>query len=463
MDILHYSLGLPPFRRGGMTKYCDDLMISEGRLGNSVSLIYPGVLRDRSCRCSIKSRKVVTLSDVTLVGLFEIVNPLPVSLVDGIRDVELFEITKDRRTFDGFFEKHHFDVLHLHTLMGLPFELVEAAKVHGVRVIYTSHDYFAICPRVFLFHDGKSCNDDHNCRDCYRCNRNALSYDKMRFLQSPLYKTIKENKLIKNLRERHNNKVYDSDNTMNAASAINYDDIDNKNAELYLRWRKRNLDMLNAIDCMHFNSHRTLQTYKKYGKDAANCRVISISHASIKDLKKKVSVKDDLQIGYLGPAVTHKGFDLLIGVCDQLWNAGIKSFHLHTYINGIIEKPYLTNHGPYNYSGISEVMNEINLLVVPSVWGETYGFTALEAHSFGVPAIVSNMVGAQDLIRDGINGNIFNADKKSLYDLLSKLISDPHIVEKYSEWICANEVIKTMDMHAKEMIELYTLAGAERK
>ena len=48
MDILHYSLGLPPFRRGGMTQYCLDLIAGQVKEGHNVTLLWPGRLYNPS-------------------------------------------------------------------------------------------------------------------------------------------------------------------------------------------------------------------------------------------------------------------------------------------------------------------------------------------------------------------------------------------------------------------------------
>ena len=42
MRILHYSLGFPPYRRGGLTKYCLDLMAAQEMQGNVVAMCWPG-------------------------------------------------------------------------------------------------------------------------------------------------------------------------------------------------------------------------------------------------------------------------------------------------------------------------------------------------------------------------------------------------------------------------------------
>ena len=456
MNILHYSLGLPPFRRGGMTKYCDDLMIEQKKIGNSIFLLFPGTLKNRSNTCSLVCHGSFTLNDTELDQLIEIRNPLPVSLVDGINDVELFTTPKDIKEFDHFFEINKFDVFHIHTLMGLPFEVVYSAKAHNVKVIFTSHDYFPICPRVFLFHDGNNCEFDDNCKDCINCNSNALSFRKMKVLQSRVYQFLKDTYIVKRLRELHNKRMYltfcDSNKTEIDDTKPN---LCLELASLYSDYRKRNVDLLNSLDKVHFNSTNTWKVYEKYGKTPDNSLVISISSRSIENHKQIISVKDILRIGYLGPAVMHKGIKLLLTACDELWENGIDRFQLHLYTTDLIERNYVFNHGPYEYVDLSKVMTQFDVLIVPSIWNETFGFTILEAHSYGVPAIVSERVGAKDLIIDGKNGLIFQPETGILREIIHRLIKKPEIIEEYSRWIYEHERIKTMQEHAYELIELY--------
>mgnify|MGYP001344578015 CR=1 FL=1 len=37
MRILHYGLGFPPYRTGGLTKYCVDLMLIQKKMGHDVA------------------------------------------------------------------------------------------------------------------------------------------------------------------------------------------------------------------------------------------------------------------------------------------------------------------------------------------------------------------------------------------------------------------------------------------
>ena len=129
MRILHYSLGFPPARRGGMTAYCMDLMDAQAEKGDEVALLWPGPLKNKNERCAIVVGRQHALRSGKLCDSFSIDNPLPVTLVDGILDPSWQLISKSKTPFERFFDMHPFDVVHVHTLMGLPVELVVAAKI----------------------------------------------------------------------------------------------------------------------------------------------------------------------------------------------------------------------------------------------------------------------------------------------------------------------------------------------
>lgn len=67
------------------------------------------------------------------------------------------------------------DVFHIHTLMGLPLEFLRIAHDRGIRIIYTSHDYFGLCPKVnFINQNGVVCPGD-SAERCAACNVHAKS------------------------------------------------------------------------------------------------------------------------------------------------------------------------------------------------------------------------------------------------------------------------------------------------
>ena len=114
MRILHYSLGLPPYRTGGMTKFCIDLILRQKEAGETVALLWPGKIPVLSKKIKIRKAKTGEIEN------FEILNPLPISLNGGIRQMEKY--TSDCVNPSGYrrlFEEFQPDVIHIHTLMGL--------------------------------------------------------------------------------------------------------------------------------------------------------------------------------------------------------------------------------------------------------------------------------------------------------------------------------------------------------
>lgn len=67
MNILHYSLGFPPFRRGGMTQYCLDLMIEQTKVGHQVGLLWPGRLYDLTPKSKVNQNKNISYRMICIV------------------------------------------------------------------------------------------------------------------------------------------------------------------------------------------------------------------------------------------------------------------------------------------------------------------------------------------------------------------------------------------------------------
>ena len=450
MNILHYSLGFPPFRRGGMTQYCLDLMIEQAKEGHQVALLWPGRLYTLTQKSKINEKQKYELLDDLYCASYELQNPLPIPLMDGIQEPAMYLIAKEKTVYTEFFQKHTFQILHIHTFMGLPDELVEAAQEMGVKTVFTTHDYFPICPRCNLFHAGKDCLDDKKCADCVSCNQYGLSFNKMKLFQSELYKSVKENSVIKLLRARHNRKMYDV-----TEQATESEIIDSKKQKEYQNLRDRNIELLEKMDVVHFNSTNTLCIYKKRGYAENNAQVISISNGAIADHKRIRKVGSPVRFGYLGPLTTHKGYNLFRNACDTLWQSGEHNFEAHIFVE--IDNPpsYMTCHRPYSYKELSNVMDQFDVLVAPSEWEETFGFTVMEALSYGIPVIVSNKVGAKDLIVEGKNGFVIDGDIFVLRDKMKMLIKDSVNIQNMNTYIVEKNFIKTMEKHSEEIERLY--------
>lgn len=397
MKILHYALGFPPYRTGGLTKYCTDLMLTQKEQGHGVALLWPG----RMCLIS-KNIKIKKRKDWNGIGSFEVINPLPVSLDEGIVDIEAYTKTVNGLVYERFLKLFEPDIIHIHSLMGLHKEFLEIANNRKIRIVFTSHDYFGICPKVVLFHDNKICDDDHDCSDCVECNRTALSLKKIVVLQSHVYRLLKNSLFVKLLRRRHRQKFFDG-RAVTKKGTVNT----TKTALDYQKLRQYYVSMLEMMDIIHFNSYISQKVYEKY-VHPQNSMVVPISHRDIKDHRcLKNFDHDTLKITYLGPPKPYKGFQFCLSILDKLWDMEIRNFELNIYSETPVNKPYIVHkQNGYQYNQLKEIFDNTDLLIAPSQWYETFGFTVLEALSYGVPVIVSDKVGAGDVVRTGSMGLI---------------------------------------------------------
>ena len=410
MRILHYSLGFPPYRSGGLTKFCLDLMIEQKNEGDEVALLWPGQMGFINKKIKIKKRKSY-LNSYQEIESFELVNPLPISFDEGIKAFENFTLKGDKNEFYSFLKSFKPDVIHVHTLMGIHKEFFEVAKNLNIRLVFTAHDFFPICSKVTLFRNGKICDSVDNCKKCASCNSTALSINKIQILQSPIYRTLKDSTLVKKLRKSHRDR-YLSDNTFKS--------IDSGPNKDYIDLRNYYYSMLLMMDIIHFNSTITKKNYEKYF-DLPNSAIIPVSHSSIKNnCKIKNYNHDKLRIRYLGPASKAKGFYLLKECLDDIWKER-QDFVLDIHFNPIEKSDYMNIHERYNYDELNNIFDETDVLLVPSILYETFGFTALEGLSFGVPVIVSDTVGAQDILMDKFGIIVNNITKENLKKVFENL------------------------------------------
>lgn len=426
MRILHYGLGFPPYRSGGLTRYSVDLAVEQAKNGDQVGLLWPGEINP------IKKFKVKKRGLYQKVQSLEIINPLPVPLDEGIKDVNEFIKSGKQEVCISFLEQWKPDVLHIHTLMGLNKEWIDACKSLKIKTVFTTHDYFGICPKVTLYKNGDVC-DSEDCKDCVECNKNALSLNKIKILQSPVYRGLKYTKIIQNLRKKHR-KNYFSD-------VENYEKKEIKNDKHVFEYRKLRRyykTILENIDLIHFNSTVDEQVYKKYITPKKSI-VMSISHKNIRNNNKpKRKRNNKLQITMLAPAKAFKGYLVLIDALDNLWKEGNRNFILNMYSPIPENREYIRlKEEGFTQEQLADIFEQTDVLVAPSVWYETFGFTVLEAMSYGVPVIISNRVGAKDIV--GENGIIVDANdsnelKEALQDYDFYAMRENMADYKVKEW-----------------------------
>lgn len=447
MKVLHYALGFSPYRTGGLTKYCMDLMQTQLEMGYEVSLLWPGRMNFIGQGKTTIYESVYKKGNIEIVS-YELVNPLPVPLDEGIIEVDKFIASVDLHIYYDFLKKVMPDAIHIHTLMGLHEEFISAAQQLHIKTMFTTHDYFGLCPKVTLFGNGHVCNEI-DCNSCARCNKSALSLKKIKLMQSVPYRVLKDTALMKKARARHRKNFFEELTEPDHEQNITADRI---LMGKYRKLRNYYIKMLSEIDFIHFNSTISEQIYKRYFTPK-NSEVINIAHRGIDDNRKiKKFDHDKIRIAYLAPAKPFKGSEVLIEALDGLWSEGRRNFLLQSYSIFGRKKPYLYERDGFHQNELEKIFDCTDVLVAPSLWYETYGFTVLEALSYGVPVIVSNHVGVKDIIPEG-GGLVVEATAGALKDAIGSLTMDK--LKKMNEVIMSDMNLPDSLMIAKKIEEGY--------
>ena len=176
------------------------------------------------------------------------------------------------------------------------------------------------------------------------------------------------------------------------------------------------------MDCIHYNSTLTKTVYEQHFH-FSDTAVIPISHGDIQDNRRKRECPEDqLRLLYLGPKGAAKGFFLLQEALDRLWELR-QNFYLDIYFQLANPSPYMRTHRKYTGSELETVFAHTDLLIMPSLWQETFGYGVLEALSYGVPVLISGNVGAKDILVLGAGMVIEDINANKLYEVLTRIDS----------------------------------------
>ena len=436
MRILHYSLGFPPYRSGGLTKYCVDLMWAQKEKGHQVIMMWPGKMNLTGHFVRFKRSKITQKINREPVNFesVEMINPLPVPLDEGILEVDKFmEPCENPEVFEQILRRIDPDAIHIHTLQGLYPELLIAAKELGIRTVFTTHDYFGICPKTTLFRDGDVCNGD--CGKCAACNKDALSINKIKMLQSGEYRKLKDSTLVKKLRKKHRDDFYEE------KVIVEEEDIDKRfeqedlSDEIYEELRDFYRQFFKFIDVVHFNSSVTRDVYKRYLSTDIKSKVINISNSAIQDKRKLRGYAGKLKIAFPSAPREIKGFFMLKEALDELWAEGERDFELHVHSTPRNVSGYMKVYGPYNANELDLIYENADLMVAPSLSYDTYGFTILESLCYAVPVLTTTRVGAKDLLKQGHLGMIIQPTKEDLKQAILYIMKNRDILEVYNKRI----------------------------
>ncbi|CAF3834760.1 unnamed protein product [Rotaria sordida] len=188
------------------------------------------------------------------------------------------------------------------------------------------------------------------------------------------------------------------------------------------------------------------------------------------------SLNDPLVFGYIGRHAPSKGINLLLEAAQQIVQTHpdlINRFRIVIYgrpdstttsylqtmakIAGIL----IEWRSEYKNSEIVErVFNQVDYIVVPSIWDENSPLVIHEAQQCRVPVITADHGGMSELVKDGVNGLIFtHRNVSSLAQVILQAIQQPDLLDKLSQhgYLYSNDKqVPSIESHVDQLIDLYS-------
>jgi glycosyltransferase involved in cell wall biosynthesis len=327
------------------------------------------------------------------------------------------------------------DVLHVHSLLNLSFDLPRQARARGARVVGTLHDYTLVCAS-----GGQRVHraERHVCHTieadrCARCFSESAYPGQMAFgraLGRPGGSFAR--RLGATLRRRAPRLLAHLAKSPSLAAGQRAP----TGAAIEERLNAARA-AVSEFDLLIAPSRSIAAEFKALGVAPGRLDVADYGFRPLPVSGSTSSTSADtgrLRVGYVGTLVWHKGVHVLIDAIRQMppGQADVSIFgDPETFPDYTAELRASARGLPVRFMGrfarecVADIYSQLDVLVVPSVWLENSPLVIHEAFMAGVPVIGARIGGITDLVRDGENGLLYPPESSSaLAAALSGLATD---------------------------------------
>jgi glycosyltransferase involved in cell wall biosynthesis len=353
------------------------------------------------------------------------------------------------------------DVLHVHSLLNLSFDLPGLARARGIPVAATLHDYSLVCPS-----GGQRVHraDDHLCdvidpARCARCFRESTFNQQVGIGNVAHMGGV--GRIVKQTARAVLQRAPRLADTVGRAVARGAG-IEVRPADIEARLAGAR-HVFDDVDLFVAPSRSLGDEFVRLGVSRAKLRVLDHGFAPLP--KAHAAVPADhrpLRIGYVGTLVWHKGVHVLIDACRAL---PTDAYELHIFGDPNVDSGYSENlrkraagvtvqfRGEFTRDAVLDAYSSLDIVVVPSLWPENSPLVIREAFMAGVPVVGARIGGIAELVTDGENGLLYEPRSTSgLTEALNSLIGDRSRLATFAQRI---PPVKSMEVHASEWEAIY--------
>ncbi len=324
---------------------------------------------------------------VRLIGVFN----RPHGLLDLGRPDREVDDPPITAAFAHALDRHRPDVVHFHNLHNLGAALLDEASVRGLPAYFSTHNYWLACPRNYLYTGRLDlCHGPGDGAACATC---VGSHD-----QSGYRRRLEE------IRGRFTRSV-------NVCLAVSEAMRGTLAAAGY---------PIEMIDVVHQAMPEETAIWQALGRDRAPGRL-----------------GRELRVGFFGSALPHKGPSLLVDA------AQLTAAPLRVSIFGEISDSFAADlrrrdgrkvldvRGAFSHADLPDLLAEVDVAVIPSLWWDCAPLTVAECLAGRVPVVAARMGGIPDFVRDGEDGILVaGRNPAALAGTLERLATEPDLLEQ---------------------------------
>ena len=446
MRILHALNSFPPHSRAGSENYVETLAL-EQRRRHDVSILH---------RVSEPERPEYQ-------GRSSEWRDLPVYSVNRtFRDVTDFRETYASEPLAAAvharFEHWRPDVVHFHHVSCLSTTSIEAARALGAAVVFTLHDYWLSCPRgQRVRRDSTLCREpsEAECVNCMAAQlriRGGFARTRELWHRSERFRWARFARQL--VRRWATRPFSDEDDALRQ--------IRERTAHVH--------EVARSVDAFISPSRWLRDEFVAQGFDAEQIRVLPNGFDTrswpARALPRTRTDNAPLRVVYLGTWIPTKGVHLLVEAA-QAFDASELSLDIHGMAvpyegaddyeaqlrSAAHGHPHIRFHERYEPDAVPQLLDDADIVVVPSTWYENSPLTVHEAFLAGVPVVASDHGGLRELVHDGHNGLTFRpGDPAALRSVLRRLVDRPEELEQLRRNI---PTVTDIADHAVQLESLY--------
>lgn len=305
------------------------------------------------------------------------------------------------KIFKEYLLKIEPDIVHFGHLSHLSTNLIKIVKEFNIPIVYTIHDFWLFCIKGQMINQNGMICENPSIENCTQCS----SY------------------------------------------VVNTEEVE--------RSTKHMKKIIDLIDIFISPSHTLKDFFINQGVNKEKIKYLKYGFNTKKIIyNKKLFTRDSkINFGFMGRVIPTKGIKVLVDTFKKLPNEKLSIYGSIGVQKRFLETNNIIFKGSYDNNNINEVLNDIDVLIVPSTWYENAPLVIQEAFLAGIPVITSDIGGMAELVKDKVNGFTFKVgSSEELMTLIKKISTNPEILNNLDS--SRNSVVDIKD-DVKEIIKIY--------